>query len=249
MKRRTYCLIAALSVLMISCGQQESNEELRQFAKSVSDSLHQQKPAFSELEERLKLLGLADVQELDSTIQVDLRYSTTNNFLGIDVYGDMERAYLQPDVAERLVKAQHMLKQREPGLSLLVLDAVRPMSLQQVFWDSVKVPVAERGKYLANPGNGGSIHNYGAAVDVTLVDAEGHELDMGCPFDFFGDLAQPAREAECLARGELTQQQINNRKLLREVMHQAGLFNLSTEWWHFNACSREKAMELYRLVE
>jgi D-alanyl-D-alanine dipeptidase len=205
--------------------------------------------AYSVWEERLKGAGLVNVQELDSSIQVQLKYSSTDNFLKLDVYGDMERAYLQPDVAAKLVNAQHFLKELHPGYALIVFDAARPLSLQQVFWDSIKVPKNERTKYVANPHNGGSLHNFGAAVDVGLVDSTGALMDMGCPFDFFGELAYPVSEWKFLASGELSEEQVAHRKLLRLVMSKAGFFNIQTEWWHFNSCTRDQAIGKYTLLE
>jgi D-alanyl-D-alanine dipeptidase len=203
----------------------------------------------SRWEQNMKLAGLVDVQEIDPTLKVNLKYSSIDNFLKLDVYGDMERAYLQPDVAERLVNAQKELKKLHPDFALIVLDAARPLALQQVFWDSIKVPKSERTKYVANPGNGGSLHNYGAAVDVSIMDSTGAELDMGCAFDFFGELAYPVSEWKFLASGELSQDQVAHRKLLRQVMSQAGFFNIQTEWWHFNACNRDHARQVYQLLE
>jgi zinc D-Ala-D-Ala dipeptidase len=201
-----------------------------------------------EIELKIIEAGLVNVQEMDSSIVVDLRYSGTNNFMGIDVYEGLKNAYLQPDVAEKLLIAQHLLKSKYPNYNLMVLDAVRPLKIQQKMWDMTEIPINEKTKYISNPKNG-SIHNYGAAVDLTIADEYGEELDMGTPYDFFGELAHPSREAEMIQKGLLTEQQVNNRKLLREVMKKAGFFNIQTEWWHFNSCTRAVAKERYSLIE
>ncbi len=200
-----------------------------------------------ELEQRLIDAGLVDVQALDSSIQVDLKYSSTDNFFGFDAYGELERAYLQPDVAQLLLKAQALLKDKDSTLTLHIFDAVRPRSVQWVLWDTLKLPLAEKVKYVSNPRNG-SIHNFGAAVDLTIAGPDSL-LDMGTRFDFFGPEAYPRLEWKMLAEGRLVQAQVDNRKLLRSVMYGAGFTGLTTEWWHFNSCTREQAWELYPIIE
>ena len=118
------------------------------------------------MEQQLIDAGLADVQALDSGIVVNLKYSTPDNFLAADVYGDLEKAYLQPDVAGKLKKAQAILRSEYPYYSLIVYDAVRPRSIQRTMWDTIRVPAYERSKYVSNPQNG-SLHNFGAAVDLS----------------------------------------------------------------------------------
>jgi D-alanyl-D-alanine dipeptidase len=107
---------------------------------------------------------------------------------------------------------------------------------------------SERVKFVSNPINK-SLHNYGAAVDLTICNSEGKPLDMGAGFDDIRKIAYPSMEAHFLATGELTEQQIANRSLLRKVMRSQGFRNLPTEWWHFNACSRAEAAKKYALLE
>ncbi len=192
--------------------------------------------------------GMVNIADLDSTIKVDIKYATVNNFMKIDMYGDFDLAYLQPYVANKLINAQKFLKDSFPDYSLIVFDAVRPLSIQQLMWDSIKVPASLRPKYLSNP-KYGSLHNYGAAVDVSIIDENNKELDMATPFDSFEELAYPVLEKEMLRKGKITQQQINNRKLLRYAMIKAGFFNIQTEWWHFNSCYRKVARTKYDRVE
>ena len=202
----------------------------------------------SELEQLLIDSGLVNIRELDSTIIVDLRYSTENNFLGKDVYGDLNNCYLQPDVAEKLLHAQQLLKKEFPQYNLLVFDGVRPRSIQWKMWEMLDMPEKEKIKYVSNP-EFGSLHNFGAAVDVSISDENGNELDMGTPFDFFGELAYPVKEQQLLKKGELSSLQIENRKLLRRVMYGSDFFNIQTEWWHFNSCYRKEAITKYKLIE
>lgn len=199
------------------------------------------------LEVYLKNFGLVNIQEVEPSIRVDLKYSTTDNFVGIDMYGDLTKAFCQPDVAEKLKKAYQYLQEEDSTLTLLVFDAVRPVFVQQKMWDTLKMPIREKTKFLSNPRNH-SIHNYGAAVDISLTTKDGEELDMGTPFDFIGKLAHPREEKRLLKEGKLTQKQIENRVLLLKVMKKAGFFNIQTEWWHWNSCSRNTAKSKYKVV-
>jgi zinc D-Ala-D-Ala dipeptidase len=194
----------------------------------------------SEFEKNLIAKGLINVQEMNPKILVDLKYASDDNFLGGNVYGTISRCYLQPDVAIKLAEAQSRLSELKPGYRLLVYDCVRPRSVQYKMWDILEMPDHEKGKFVSNP-KYGSLHNFGAAVDLTIVDENGEALDMGTPFDYIGELAYPTKEQELLKSGELTQEQVDNRKLLRSVMSYGGFFNIQTEWWHFNSCYRKEA--------
>jgi D-alanyl-D-alanine dipeptidase len=201
------------------------------------------------LEEKFIKLGLVDIQTLDPTLKVELKYSTTDNFIKQDVYGDLERAYLQPMAAQKLVKANQFLKQEKPTYTLLVYDGARPLSVTKIFWARMShLPYSLREDFVADPAKG-SIHNFGCAVDLTIIDENGKPLDMGTIFDFFGAVAEPRREAEMLKSGKLSKQQVENRKLLRRVMLKAGFTSIQTEWWHFNALSRAKAKVNYGFIE
>ena len=103
-------------------------------------------------------------------------------------------------------------------------------------------------KFVSNPKNG-SIHNYGAAVDLTIAKLDGTPIDMGAEFDDIRQIAYPRLETQFLASGELFQQQVDNRVLLRKVMAAGGFYNIQTEWWHFNRYNRNKAKELFEIVE
>lgn len=200
----------------------------------------------SVLEKNLIVQGLVNVRSIDSSIQVNLKYSTEDNFINEDVYGELCNCYLQKEAAEKLIKAQQLLRKLKPGYSLLLLDCARVRSVQYKMWELVKG--TDKQKYVANP-TYGSIHNYGAAVDVTIIDTNGKELDMGTVFDFFGDLAQPRYESKFLKVGKLTEKQIKNRKLLRKVMAEAGFQYIQTEWWHFNALPKAEVRKRYSIIE
>ena len=199
------------------------------------------------LEYYLISFGLVDIQTIEPNIRVDLKYSTMDNFVGIDMYGDLDKAFCQPDVAEKLKKAYGYLQEEDSSLTLLVFDGVRPVFVQQKMWDTLLMPIREKTKFLSNPKNR-SIHNYGAAIDISISSKNGEELDMGTPFDFIGKLAHPREEKKLLKEGKLTKKQVRNRVLLRKVMKKAGFFNIQTEWWHWNSCSRNTAKSKYKLV-
>jgi len=200
------------------------------------------------IEQQLIAAGLVDIASVDSSISVDLKYSSCDNFLFIDMYGDLEKCYLQPDVALKLKRAQELLKEKYPYYSLIVFDGVRPRSIQAKMWDTIAVPAYERSKYVSNPQNG-SLHNFGAAVDLSIIDENGILLDMGTPYDFFGELAYPREEQRMIREGRLTHKQLFNREILREAMQSAGFTGITTEWWHFNSCARNEAMLRYKIVE
>lgn len=205
-------------------------------------------PVITTTEQSILDAGLVDIKSVDSTIVVDLKYSTTDNFLGMDVYGDFNKCYLQPDVAEKLKLAQQYLKEQYPYYNLVVYDGARPRSVQRIMWDTVDIPYMERGKFLSSP-TSGSLHNFGAAVDISIIDEHGYTLDMGTPYDYVGELAYPREEDRLLREGKLSYKQLLNRELLRTVMNQAGFWGITTEWWHFNSCSRETAYEKYAIIE
>jgi zinc D-Ala-D-Ala dipeptidase len=202
--------------------------------------------AAKSLESRLQGLGLVDIQRIDSSIQVELKYATSENFMHENVYGDLRHCYLQKDVARMLAKAQVLLRQQHAGFSLKVFDGARPRSVQWIMWKIVRGTDQE--KYVANPVSG-SIHNFGSAVDLTIVNDDGDELDMGTPYDFLGELAQPRYEARFVKEGRLNATHLRNRALLAKVMIGAGFQPIPNEWWHFDAFPRSVVKRKYRIIE
>jgi D-alanyl-D-alanine dipeptidase len=197
---------------------------------------------------RILIDSLVDIRSINPEIQVDLKYATSDNFMKMKLYDRLKNAYLQKDVAERLSNCQKLLSQIKSGYRLLVYDAVRPVSVQQKMWDALdSIPPNERGKFVSNPQNR-SLHNLGAAVDLTIIDERGVPLDMGAGYDDIRKIAYPALEQEFLAKGELSEKQITNRELLRKVMKSQGFRPLETEWWHFNACSRQEGKAKYKVL-
>ena len=195
----------------------------------------------------MESIGLVDIQSLTDDIPVSLMYARDDNFTGKVLYKDINRAYLDPEAAKALLKAQKRLKELRPDLSLKVYDAARPMSVQKIMHD--QVAGTELHIYVSNPAKGGGLHNYGLAVDVSLCDvATGDTLTMGTHIDYFGKRAQVRYENEFLADGSLSQEAYKNRLLLREVMTYAGYKVLLSEWWHFNFKTRAEAKEFYTVI-
>jgi len=197
---------------------------------------------------RVLIDSLVDIRSINPEIQVDLKYATADNFMKKRLYERLRIAYLQKDIAERLSKSQELLSSLKSGYRLLVYDAVRPVSVQQKMWDALdSIPPSERGKFVSNPQNR-SLHNMGAAVDLTIIDERGIPLDMGAGYDDIRKIAYPKLEQEFLAKGQLTEKHIANRELLRKVMKSQGFLPLETEWWHFNACSRSQGKAKYKVL-
>ncbi len=178
-------------------------------------------------------------------IAVDLRYATDNNFVGRDLYSPFDCAWLHRDAAAALEKVVAWLARRLPGHTPLILDALRPQRVQQQLWDALEG--TELRIYLANPERG-SIHSYGMALDITILDPQGRELDMGTGFDDMTELSHPALEEGFLRTGQLSEAQVANRRLLREAMAQAGFVGINTEWWHFDCGDRELVRRTFRRV-
>lgn len=209
-----------------------------------------QKPKISVLEKSMIEQGLVDVQSVEPNIMVELKYSTTDNFVKKDVYGDFNKAYLQKRTVFMLANAQKILQKKHSTYRLLVYDAARPVRVQKILWNMLSnMPEDERENYVSSPTKG-SIHSYGCAVDLTIYDTKTKiPLDMGTKFDFFGDLAYPSKEQVLLKAKKLNLKQVENRRLLRSVMKKAAFMPIETEWWHFNAMTRALAKASYKMVE
>jgi len=166
-----------------------------------------------------------------SGLVVDLRYATANNFDGRVLYREWDCAWLRQEACAGLELAVGWLARERPGWRLVVLDALRPQRVQEAIWrDVAGTPAA---LYFADPARG-SIHSYGMAVDATLRDAQGRELDMGSGFDEMSLRSHPALENDQLAEGAITPDHVAARQALRGAMTAGGFQGIPTEWWHFN---------------
>ncbi len=163
--------------------------------------------------------GWTEITALDPTIKLDLRYATSNNFVKEKMY-DCGRCFYRTTVAEALVKAHKALQKQGYG-GLKMYDCYRPRPIQWKLWNKVPDP-----RYVADPRKG-SMHNRGMAADLTIVDKDGKELDMGTDFDFFGEEAYHAYT-------KLPKQVLANRQLLLKTMADVGMKHTTTEWWHYS---------------
>jgi D-alanyl-D-alanine dipeptidase len=161
---------------------------------------------------------MVDIATLDPSILLDIRYATTNNFTGQEIYPSA-KCYFQQDIAQRLVRVNTAL--RKQGLRLKIFDGYRPLSVQYHLWE-----IMPNTKFIANPATG-SIHNRGAAVDCTLAQADGTSLPMPSDYDDFSEKAYPSFQG-CSEVAKA------NRALLEKVMVAEGFKPIATEWWHFD---------------
>jgi D-alanyl-D-alanine dipeptidase len=254
-KLRLILGISSITLLLVGCTSQTTTENADTVKVDTTSIIQDTVTTVDlnkipELEQRMIDQGLVNLQTIDSTIMVELKYSTTDNFVHTDVYGDLTRAYMQQKPAEMLAKASKILQSKYPDYRLLVYDSSRPLTIQRKFWALLDtVPPVKRADFVANPDEG-SIHNFGSAVDLTVYDLKTQKpLDMGTKYDYFGDLAYPIYEDQMLKEGKLTKEQIANRLVLRNAMEKAGYMRIDSEWWHFNAMARAKAKELYKIIE
>ena len=157
------------------------------------------------------------LKDLSSDFVYELKYATPDNFLKQAVY-DCGECYLRKSTAEALVKANEAFKQL--GYRIKLFDCYRPLSVQKKMWK-----ILPGTHYVANPAKG-SKHNRGAAVDLTLVDAQGKELNMGTPFDFFGKEAHHTYTQH-------SKEVLENRKLLKETLNKYNFKSIYSEWWHY----------------
>jgi D-alanyl-D-alanine dipeptidase len=176
----------------------------------------------------------------------DLRYVGRDNFAGRSLYGTLDCAWLRREAAAGLEAAAAWLAARRPGWRILVLDALRPQRVQEAIWLGVAGTPAQ--EYFANPERG-SIHSYGMAVDVTLLDPQGREADMGSGFDEMTPASHPALHAQHLASGLLDAGQVAQRQWLADALAHGGFAGIPNEWWHFDHGDRERVRrELPRVL-
>lgn len=161
-------------------------------------------------------------------VLLDVRYATTNNFTKQQIY-DCGRCFLRPELADRILGLQRDIQQRY-GLSLKLFDCYRPRPAQQKLWDVVPDET-----YVTHPSKG-SMHNRGLAVDLTLVNKDGEELDMGTEYDFFGRRAH-------IDFYDLPADVLKNRKLLAKMMEIQGLKGIQSEWWHYSLKTEQAPLD------
>lgn len=186
-----------------------------------------------------------DLSHLEQ-FKLDIRYATTDNFTGKNLYGNYKACILHKKAAAKMKKAAEILKKEKPGWKFLIFDCLRPRHIQEKLWEVVVHTPQQN--YVANPATG-SIHNFGFALDLSLLNDAGREIDMGTPYDSFLPLAQPRLESRFLKEGKLSAKQVANRKILRSIMERAGFKQLAIEWWHYDALNAAEVRKNYKLVE
>lgn len=162
---------------------------------------------------------LIEISDIDPSIPRDIRYATANNFLGFAAYSK-PACYLRLEVALAVSQAQKELMAQ--GLSLKLFDGYRPLSIQQLMWDRIQDE-----RYVSNPAKNKGRHTRGTAIDLTIVDLHGNELEMPTEFDDFSEKAHSdALDITAIAK--------KNRELLKRVMEKQNFIQLPFEWWHFD---------------
>ena len=166
-----------------------------------------------------QVLPFVELTEDKNEVVLDIRYATSNNFTNTRLY-DCGRCFLHPTVAKALQRAADDFKKQ--GYKIILFDCYRPLSIQRKLW--AKVPDA---RYVTPPAKG-SMHNRGAAIDISLQEIKSKkELDMGTPYDFFGKEAYMDYQ-------ELSVVASKNRKILHTTLMKYGFKPIRTEWWHFS---------------
>lgn len=164
-------------------------------------------------------MKLVNILHICPTIQLDIRYATSNNFMGFPIYS-MPVCFLHPEVAEAVAKVHASL--RKKGLGLKVFDGYRPLSVQKLMWDRIQDE-----RFVSNPAKNKGRHTRGTAIDVTLVSAKGEELVMPTEFDDFTENAS-------IHSMSATAEAISNRSLLINEMMKQHLHPIASEWWHYD---------------
>ena len=218
-------LLLLIGISTFSCKENSSSEKEIQNSAEKADEVLEVIPEKKLITEKTykSLTGLADstfvrLADFSDGFAYDMRYATENNFLKAQVY-DCAECYTRVKTVKALLAANKAFKKE--GVKIKFYDCYRPNSVQYKMWKIVPNP-----QYVANPVKG-SIHNKGGAVDITLVNLDGDELDMGTDFDFFGKRAYHDNF-------DLPQEILDNRRMLKETMKKHGFWSTRTEWWHYN---------------
>ena len=195
----------------------------------ILTSVYGQSQTLIEHEDVISKVNIQDstfvnLKEYSADFVYDMKYATDDNFLKTQVY-ECAECYLRLKTVQALVKANKKFIKK--GYRIKIFDCYRPLDIQKEMWKIVSNPI-----YVADPKKG-SIHNRGGAVDISLVDLEGKELDMGTTFDHFGIEASHNYE-------NLSDEIIQNRKLLKKVMTNSGFTIFESEWWHYNLKNSKK---------
>ncbi len=232
--------------LLIQCKNNEKNESISQNAtpsmiEKSSESSSKEDDNVNEIEsleeqksevpsknmKNTKSEEWVELSEKDGFL-MDIKYATNDNFTKKVIY-DCEACFLRPEVAQALIDAQEEIKEKY-GYGIKLLDCYRPRPYQQRLWD-----IMPDKNYVAPPAQG-SMHSRGTAIDLTLVDSDGQELDMGTPFDYFGEEAHQDYKGHSDAVNR-------HRYILRSTMKKYRLEQIRTEWWHYSFRAKSYPLE------
>lgn len=211
--------LSFILAVVCSCDKNSGSRETAEPVDAVIATKDDSEIVPEIIEEKLMDSSFVQLSHLSDDFIFDLKYATSDNFLNEKVY-DCDDCFLRFEVARSLVRANE--KFLEMGYKIKLFDCYRPLSVQKKMWQ-----VMPDARYVANPYTSSSYHNRGCAVDLTLTNLEGNELDMGTPFDFFGE------ESHFRYPGHSDEVRLN-RELLRELLESEGFKGIRTEWWHFS---------------
>ena len=177
----------------------------------------------------------------------DLRYATTRNMAGKALYCGETRVFVHRQLAKKLARAMAIIDSEHPGCKLCIWDATRPRFAQEALRALVRGTPQEA---FVSSAQKGSLHNFGMALDLVGLKSNGEPIDRGTDFDDLTTKASavPAVEDSLVAAGQLTQLQVNNRRVLRSTLARAGFIQLPSEWWHFNAAPSGTVRESMRFL-
>lgn len=196
---RRQLIFISIFFCILSCKSQDTMSDLKML-KNVNDT------------------NFVDLKNYSKDFIYDMKYATTENFLKVKVY-DCQACFLRLKTVKALILANKDFMKK--GYKIKIFDCYRPLDIQKKMWEVVPNP-----SFVADPSKG-SIHNRGGAVDITLIDATGKNIDMGTNFDYFGIEASHNFQ-------NLSKEIKNNRKLLKNIMVKNGFNYFESEWWHYN---------------
>ncbi len=173
--------------------------------------------------------NLIEITQEKHGVLLDLRYASTNNVCGVKMYNEA-KCFLHKDAEEKLRKAIEIAARYD--LSFKIFDGFRPLEAQKFMYEKFS------GDFVSNPQTGSTPHCRGVAIDLTLIDLRDRELEMGSDFDEFSPLAFHNCE-------EISEEAKKNRRLIFDIMQEAGFDFYSKEWWHYQLFEPRK----YQVVD
>lgn len=212
-------------LLFIKCGSPISSEE-KETVLPVTESIPIKEAILAVPSYDYDTAVWTEMSTLIPDAILDLKYATSDNFVKKQMY-DCPRCFMRKEAAQALKKASEAFK--EEGYRIKFFDCYRPKPIQSMLWE-----ILPDKRYVMPPWKG-SMHSKGAAVDLTLVDKDGMDLDMGASFDFFGEIAYHTYKGHPTLIQE-------NRSLLKNTLAEHGFTHIRTEWWHYSYKGKKYAL-------